>query len=484
VRARTRTDATTTARRCGRRSSSSTRPPAECLARSGARIDNLLFAAAVGDLSAVKDCFDESGRLKVEQGWGRASAAARELSLDHFLEHALIFAAAHGRRDVVGFLLTKQPDLTIKEPFWGATALGAARFFKHSEIVALLEPLEGPNRLPNPTAEHRILHVCNGHATMNPLRAANVPGVAVLACDPLLLGPCPPLWGKAWRDVRARFLAASRREGAGGPTRDQELWDEDLDRALSGSETEEVVLWYEHDLYDQLLLIRALALVGRHQGPRVRLSLVTLGEHPEVPAFKGLGQLTPEQLAALFAARAPVTEPMIALGHEAWAAYTSPDPLQLEALLARDTSALPFLERALRRHMEEFPGFDDGLSRTERHLLTLLAGGEHDASQAWDRLAEGEDCHYVADSWFATIVAGLAAPPAPLVRVEGEIRLPLVPGRAALLLTQIGHDVQRGNIDWLARVGRMDRWLGGVHLADVREAWRWDRATARLRQRG
>lgn len=384
----------------------------------------------------------------------------------------------------MAFLLTKQPDLTIKEPFWGTTALDAARFFKQREIVALLEPLAGPNRLSNPTAEGSILHVCNGHATMNPLRAAGVPGRVALACEPLLLGPCPPLWGKAWRDVRALILAASRQEDGGSPKRDEEVWDEDLDRALSGGETHEVVLWYEHDLYDQLLLVRALALVGRHDGPVVRLSLVTLGEHPEVPAFKGLGQLTPEQLASLFAGRVAVTEPMIALGHDAWAAYTSPDPRQLERLLARDLSALPFLGRALRRHLEEFPGLDDGLSRTERHLLILLAGGERDACRAWKLLDEGEDCHYIADGWFATMVDRLAAPPAPLVHVEGEMGLPLVPGRAALLLTQLGQDVQRGSADWLPRVGRIDRWLGGVHLTDIHEVWRWDRANARLQQRG
>jgi hypothetical protein len=110
-------------------------PAAERLARCGARVDNLLFAAAVGDLAAVDSLLDRPPA----EPWGRARALARDLPPDHVLEHALIFAAAHGRPAVVARLLTRGPDLTVREPFWQATALDAARFHRRSEVVALLE---------------------------------------------------------------------------------------------------------------------------------------------------------------------------------------------------------------------------------------------------------------------------------------------------------------------------------------------------------
>jgi hypothetical protein len=115
-------------------------PAAERLARCGARVDNLLFAAAVGDLAAVTGFFDQTGRLRPGQSWGRARAVERELDLDHILEYALIFAAAHGRRSVVEYLLTKDPDLTIREPFWKGNALEAAEHHKRTDIIALLKP--------------------------------------------------------------------------------------------------------------------------------------------------------------------------------------------------------------------------------------------------------------------------------------------------------------------------------------------------------
>jgi hypothetical protein len=42
---------------------------------------------------------------------------------------------------VVEFLLTKDPDLRVREPLFHSTALGMARHKERDDIVALLEPL-------------------------------------------------------------------------------------------------------------------------------------------------------------------------------------------------------------------------------------------------------------------------------------------------------------------------------------------------------
>jgi hypothetical protein len=330
------------------------------------------------------------------------------------------------------------------------------------------------------------LHICNGHATARLLAASEVTGARRLYVDVLLEGPCPPIWGEPWREVRAEFMSGP--EGFGGtapgadgaPKPDEELSDDDLARALARpDELDEIVLWYEHDLYDQLLLIRLLASIARHAGPRPSLSLVSVGEHAALPRFQGLGQLSTEQLASLFETRLPIDDRTIALGNEAWATYTDSDPRLLEALLERDLSALPFLARALRRHLQEYPGVHDGLSRTERGLLTLVQGGLAEPARVWRQLHASEDCHYIADSWFMRLVRRLTAPPAPLLAVDTELTLPLTREQALLTLTPLGEEVLRGRVDWLAHFW-FDRWLGGVHLTDARSAWRWDPISARL----
>jgi hypothetical protein len=113
---------------------------AEALARCGARADNLCLAAALGDLDAVRGYFDADGSLDAARvPEASMGADGPTLSPDLMLEYALIWAAAHGRRPVVEFLLTKDPDLSVTEPLFQSTALGMARHRRKDDIVALLE---------------------------------------------------------------------------------------------------------------------------------------------------------------------------------------------------------------------------------------------------------------------------------------------------------------------------------------------------------
>jgi hypothetical protein len=113
-------------------------PAVDRLVSCGARIDNLVLAASVGDLAAVRGYFDREGKLDLERArdWGKAPLAG--LNREHMLEYALIYAAYHGRREIVELLLTKGPDLSVREPVWNNTALEAAQYSRHAAIAALL----------------------------------------------------------------------------------------------------------------------------------------------------------------------------------------------------------------------------------------------------------------------------------------------------------------------------------------------------------
>lgn len=105
---------------------------AAALARAGARVDNIVSAAALGDRSQV------AGFLR--DGTGRnLGPGAPAFNPDRMIEYALIYAAAHGHGDVVELLLTTEPDLSVTEPVFHGTALGAARYHGRADIVALLE---------------------------------------------------------------------------------------------------------------------------------------------------------------------------------------------------------------------------------------------------------------------------------------------------------------------------------------------------------
>jgi hypothetical protein len=275
-------------------------------------------------------------------------------------------------------------------------------------------------------------------------------------------GPVPGRLGFAQlREVRARFLAE---RSWGDPDRilaDMAARDGALDAA---GDCAELVLWFEHDLYDQLQLLQILHRLAT-QGPDP--GRLTLACEPEY-----LGMLSTDRIRALHARRDAVTREQVALAMAAWAAFTAPESQRLVRLLEGDTAALPFLGAALRRHLEEFPSERTGLSRSEQQALEALAHGAASVGEAFRRSHhEREDAVFLGDTVFAWYLERMSDVPVPLVRfatgdtVHG-------PGAAedrtaywgrALALTDAGRAVLAGEENAIALNG-LDRWLGGVPL--------------------
>jgi len=199
-----------------------------------------------------------------------------------------------------------------------------------------------------------VLHVTNGDSTTATMELAGLAGDLLPWRDVLHEGPVPDLPQDELRRVRADYLATL------GPVETAEVEAELLvrDERLAGAvdSCEPVVLWFEHDLYDQLQLIQVLDGLAELRGPPI--SLVCEAEY--------LGNMEPARAAELFGLRNPLTRRHFQEAQAAWAAFRSPDPAAIDPSKPK---ALQFLGAALRRHLEEFPWTTDGLSRTERQIL-------------------------------------------------------------------------------------------------------------------
>jgi hypothetical protein len=206
-------------------------------------------------------------------------------------------------------------------------------------------------------------------------------------------------------------------------------------------EHDEIVLWFEHDLYDQLQLIQVLDGLSGLRGPPI--SLICEAEY--------LGNMAPERAAELFSLRSPVMRRHFQEAQSAWTAFRSSNPQALENL---KTAALPFLGAALRRHLEEFPWTTDGLSRTERQIMQALRDGAATFQEVFRKTQELEDPVFLGDVVLAWHLDRLAKES--LVERRGETW--------ALTGKQ--------------RSRRLPRWLGGYEVKD--ESVRWDPALGRL----
>ena len=329
-----------------------------------------------------------------------------------------------------------------------------------------------------------MLHVTNGDSAAGSLRASGLPGDVLAWRDLLHDGPVPArLTLDELRSVRARFIAEQGWGAYDAVLADFAQRDVTL---VAATAEDEIVLWFEHDLYDQLQLLQLLDWFAGHP-PQGKLSLLCIGAHPEVANFSGLGQLTPAQLAALFPQRHTVTKTELTLGQTGWTAFRSPDPTATEQLLATDTSALPFLRAALTRHLEEFPDINSGLARSEQNILRAIADGAERPRDIYRVSQLPEEAVYLGDWPVWTRLTTLAKEPAPLVaQLDGAafVAPTAYPPNddflaQRLTLTEPGRDVLTAKLDWLTAHG-IDSWRGGVHLLSPDAVWRWDAATRRL----
>lgn len=337
-----------------------------------------------------------------------------------------------------------------------------------------------------------MLHVTNGDAAAEGIRASGLGGEILPWRDVLHDGPVPPNLSDAdLRPVRAAFLAKGAPASEAEIQRDFE--ERDARFAKAGEGGQDVVLWFEHDYYDQLQLLQILdrCAPSRTEGPGWQGPLpqiICIDQFPGVEPFHGLGQLDGKQMASLWPQRRPVTEEMVARAQRGWKAFREADAEALYQLSQEKSEELPFLAPALIRHLEELPGTGDGLARSERQALEELTSAPRGFGPLFRACQEREEAPYCGDLSFFQVLQRLRKAPVPLIESdsspneskggEGKMPPPEVLAQQTYRLTEAGRRVLGGEADQVELNG-LARWWGGLHLEGRHTPWRWDHRKGR-----
>ncbi len=325
-----------------------------------------------------------------------------------------------------------------------------------------------------------MLHIHNGDSTAGTMRDSGFPGEHIAFQEALAGGPTPA--GQTpdqWRALRSIYLAGFAGEEA---LRVQASLAANEAMLAGAVAHDEVILWFEHDLHCQFNLLYLLHWFAQAPSRPARLSLICIDRFPGIDNFKGLGQLTARQMASLFEPRQTVSEAQLQLASRAWAAYCAPDPTGIEALLAEDTSGLPYLHDALARHLARFPSMQNGLGEIENCVLRWIANGRTSFRKLYPDFSD-EDPIYggLGDLAIWDHLKRMVEAHVPLVSIaSGASNANQIPFDAMLALTRDGEDVLAEKADFIALNG-IDQWLGGVHLTPD-HLWRWDAARRTLTQ--
>jgi hypothetical protein len=302
------------------------------------------------------------------------------------------------------------------------------------------------------------LHITNGDSVLYTFKKAGIGGTHIGWSDALNEGPVPGgLTLEQTTAIRARYLS----ERFGNPIKTIHSLEKRDATLRKAREFGEVVLWFEHDLYDQLQILQILVALDDMGLEPGRVSTIQSDSY--------LGPMTVDELTPLLPKRRTATAAIFKSARRSWARFTSSDPGELFVSAGEDAIGLPFLRAAMHRLCQEYPWIGDGLSRGQRHALEAVAQGSGSNKELFTRAQNREEASFQGDTAFFKVLDDLRGGPAPLV--EGE--------EGPFVLSPLGRRVIAGDADWLEHAPA-DRWVGGVHIEGASPP-RWDDDNGRLR---
>ena len=307
-----------------------------------------------------------------------------------------------------------------------------------------------------------ILNITNGSATISLMEQAGVKGEKLSWDDLLHEGPVPrELSLQALSKVRADFIVSA---GYASDSQVQEKFSE-RDKRLTGcTNYQQVVLWFEHDLYDQLQLIQLLDWFNCQPSISVDLRLIQVDKH--------LGYHSPLEISLLENTSRPVDKEQLLLASEAWRALTSDSPRDLNQFLKGSLTALPNLKAALIRLVMEYPDSRNGLPFTETLILRCLQQGPLDPGGLFRAYTAIEEAQFMGDTTFWMRLNQMAFcehPPIALQKIS-PIRVP-VDAAQKIMITPYGNNALAAKVDWFDD-NQLSKWVGGCHLSPD-NPWRW-----------
>jgi Domain of unknown function (DUF1835) len=327
--------------------------------------------------------------------------------------------------------------------------------------------------------DYKTLHIRCGSDIQEKLAIANFSGDFLEFSDPYCQGPVPRVKSFAeFLDARTRFIADAYGQSL---KMVRKRLERQYHQLFESYQYERIVLWFEHDAYDQLILVYLLYHFWRMQTGKGKqalnqqLELICIDRFAGVQPFVGLGQLSAVQLASLWPERQSVTLSQLSTGYKVWQALIEPTPETLFTLASAPFPDLPLLAPALLRHLQELPSCQDGLSLTQRLSLAILAEqqGAAQAGQVFRKLTfEQEPLPFLGDLQYWTVLLSLIRAPQPALRFSPETILAPWPERV-LLLTPTGEALVAQRVNWLD-LNPINRWVGGVHLTSGSPMWCWD----------
>ncbi|MDW7690484.1 hypothetical protein R9C00_23005 [Flammeovirgaceae bacterium SG7u.111] len=295
------------------------------------------------------------------------------------------------------------------------------------------------------------LHILNGDAIVEPIKKSATPGELMVWREMLCEGKATATPGEItfWAERKDFFevqLETPAQEYAKKTIGE-------FDKLTGWQKFDELVLWFEYDLFCQINMLAALATC-QALNVDIPISLICLGEHPSSTKLLGLGELAFGYYPELFASRTQLSSENVAFAAKVWEAWCASDHEQLRPFSEEEHAVFKYLAPALQAHFTRFPDKATGLNQLETDMLQLIEEGLGTERKVVGSMLRKENYFGFGDLqyfWYLDLLA-------PLLAKEGEI----------LQLNELGKKVLKGEANFAEIIENKKRfYFGGARKYGV-----------------
>ncbi len=212
------------------------------------------------------------------------------------------------------------------------------------------------------------LHIANGDDLSSKIIDLELEGEIVVWREMLCEGPTSyELGTKKFISLRQRFL----KENYSIPAEDyKKQFLSELKKLSLVNEFDEVVLWFEFDLFSHLNMLAAISHL-MEDDLSIPVYLVCSKKLKDEKEANVLSQLSLKVLLKHYKKRIHLNQDDLEMASLLWQLYNGDNPQKLKNLIKEKTN-FEYLSSCLRAHIERFPNAQTGLNSLEKNILKLI----------------------------------------------------------------------------------------------------------------
>lgn len=214
--------------------------------------------------------------------------------------------------------------------------------------------------------QKQILHITNGSSLTNYLKELDFEGVFLTWEEMLCEGPTvASIDSDDFFNKRKSFLNRVYKIEI-----DEKEYRKELGKLDNWKNYQEVVLWFEYDLFCHINLIAVISLLHQREID-LPMYLVCSGRVEGEKNLSGLAELNADQLLNHFENKIQLNSEDKDIAIALWRTYCGKDHNIFKPYIVKPSS-FPYLSNCLKAHLKRFPDSKNGLNTLEMNILEIV----------------------------------------------------------------------------------------------------------------